>query len=124
MRVDRVVPPAKARLLIAAEGGRDVALAKAVDGDSARPQHPRAAQRPLCIGGKDRRSQAVIGIIGDADCGLKAIDLDHRQDGSENFLARKLVVIARDADDGRLDMGAVMGLAAHHYLRVLGRFQI
>lgn len=93
MRVDRVVTTAKTRLVIAAEGRGDVALAKAVDRDGTCPDRPRATNG---IGGEDRGAQAVFGVIGDLDGLDKAfigLATDHHSLGLIQITAN-LVIMA------------------------------
>src|SRR5699024_7171158 len=87
VRLDAVVPPAEARLLEAAEGGRDIAPPEAVHRDGAGPDSPRATQRPLDVRREDRSRQAVLRIVGKTDGLLEAAHRQDRQYRPEDLLA-------------------------------------
>ena len=107
MRLDAVVAPAKAGLLVAAERGGDITLAIAVHRDRAGANGPRRPQRARRMRCKNRCRQPVIAVIGDGDGLVQALHRDHRQHRPEDFLFRQAVVGVHPVKDGRGDVIAL-----------------
>ena len=74
--------------------------------------HAAGAQslgRQVCLGDvrrPHRRSQAVLGVVGDGDGFFGAVESDHRQDGAKDLFLGDLHGIGHAVENRRLDVGA------------------
>ena len=99
-----------ARLLEAAEGLRHVALVEGVDPDDAGLD---AAHEPECrveVARPDAGREAVDRVVRDLDRLVRAVELDHRGDRSEDLLARDRHVVLDAREERGIHVGALLEL--------------
>src|SRR5215210_7765912 len=111
-----------AGVLEAAEGGADPDGGVGVYGDHARLHTPRHAQGAGAVLGPDRAREAVDGVVGLPDGVFFVIEGDHRDDGAEDLLPGRLIVVGdRGQNGGRVpEPGALRCLAPECHRRILG----
>src|ERR1700761_249133 len=98
---------ADARLLEAAERGRDPHRAVRVDRDHAGLDRPRDAQCARPVAGPDRAGKAVDRVVGERDRLRLAAERDHRDDRAEDLLAGGAVVVGDRGQHNRREPEAV-----------------
>src|SRR5919107_5031751 len=111
-----------AGLLEAAEGGGDPHGGIGVDGDHAGLHAPRHAQGAGAVLGPDRTREAVLGVVGLPDGVFFVLERYDGDDGAEDLLPGRLIVVRDRGEDGRRipEPGAFRGPAPDRHGRVFG----
>ena len=103
--MQRLVAP-EARLLVAAEGDRDVAGVEGVDPDHAGPDGAGEPVGPVEVARPDAGRQAIRRVVGDGQRVRLVLELGDRQHRPEDLLARHTPAVVHAVEDGRFDVEA------------------